>query len=139
MGTFFKKIANNKFAAIYALFLSPILGFCTFFIPVLFKHGIAIGEKKEYFAALIDYTLENTVPFPTLILLFCVGFMLGVVSSRIWFILGVLTVFIFPVNAVYEMNIYPSSHNLWPFEFIVYILFTVPAIIGAFFGSKKSR
>jgi len=139
MRTYFQKIASNKFAAICALFLSPILGFFAFFIPVLFKYGIDTGKRKECFSALIGYTFENTVPLPTLILLFCLGFMLGLAGSRIWFILGLLTIFIFPINAVYEMNIDPSSHNLWPFEFFIYILFTVPALIGAFFGSKKSR
>jgi len=46
--------------------------------------------------------------------------------------------FIFPIVATYEMSISPTSHNLWPFEFLLYGLFSIPAIVGSFIGSRIS-
>ncbi|NQW29631.1 MAG: hypothetical protein HQ472_03870 [Ignavibacteria bacterium] len=39
---------------------------------------------------------------------------------------------IFPIMAVIEMFVDSSSHSLFPFEFILYAVYTIPVIIGAY-------
>jgi hypothetical protein len=46
---------------------------------------------------------------------------------------------LFPILAIFETFVDSSSHNMLPFEFIFYALYSVPAIIGAYSaqGIKK--
>ena len=41
---------------------------------------------------------------------------------------------LFPLAAFCEMIADTSSHNMFPFEFIFYGIFTIPTIIGAYFS-----
>ena len=53
--------------------------------------------------------------------------------------IGLMSMALFPIAAICEMIVEPSSHNMFPFEFIIYGLITIPAIIGAYLaeGFKK--
>jgi len=123
---------------IYLIVLSSLLGFLAFFLPVLFVRDMEIVGERISFITLVSHTVENTVPLPTAALLFAVGFSLGTVGPRVWWLVGLSTMFIFPIVAICEMIISPTSHNLWPFEFLLYGLFSIPAIIGSFVGSRIS-
>lgn len=43
-----------------------------------------------------------------------------------------MSMFIFPLAAICEMIADSGSHNLFPLEFFLYTLFSIPSIIGAF-------
>ena len=122
---------------ICSLVLSPLLGFMAFFVPVLFTGNKEFIEEIS-FVSLVSRTFENMVILPTLFSLFAVGFLLGFLCKKFWWLLGLITVLIFPVMSVYEMNVSPTSHNLWPIEFIIYGALSIPAITGSFFGSRIS-
>ena len=134
-----KNIVENKSTKIFILILSPFLGFLAFFLPVLFKEGIEITGKRIDFLSIIKNTFENAVFFPTVVLLSIIGFLLGFAIPRFWFFVGFSIILVFPITAVYEMNISPSSHNLWPFEFFFYGLFCIPSIFGSFLGREWKK
>jgi uncharacterized membrane protein YfcA len=37
------------------------------------------------------------------------------------------------------MILYPTTHNLWPIEFFVYGILSIPSFIGALIGSKLTN
>jgi len=116
------------------ILLSPILGFLAFLIPEIF--GSSINVKYIFNASFIQAIYESMIPIPTLSLLIIIGIILGFISPRLWFLSGVLTLSIFPIVAFCEMITNPTSHNLWPIEFILYFVFTIPAIGGAYIGNR---
>jgi len=65
-------------------------------------------------------------------LLFLSGFGAKLLTNLSEWKIGLLTMVLFPVLAICEMIVDPSSHNLLPFEFIIYCFFTIPAMIGAY-------
>ena len=131
-GIIFKK----QIMIFFALILSPFLGFIAFLLPILFIEGMEVGGKENSIVSIVSYIFEECIFVPTIVLLFVAGFILGVMGPRIWWLLGLLTMLIFPVAASYEMQNFLTSHNLWPFEFLLFGFFTIPAIIGAFFSSR---
>lgn len=48
---------------------------------------------------------------------------------------GIAMIFIFPLVSMYEAAIYRGSHNLIPFELIVYFAFSLPAVAGVYLGN----
>lgn len=127
-----------KSKEISILILSPILGFLAFLIPELF--GTSIDLKDVFTISFIEDIYKSMIFIPTLILLIIIGFVLGFISPRQWFLLGLLTIIIFPIASLYEIIISRTSHNLWPIEFALYCFFAIPAILGAYMGNRiKSR
>lgn len=47
---------------------------------------------------------------------------------------GIALIFIFPLVAMYEATVYRGSHNLIPLEFVIYFLFSLPAVAGLYAG-----
>lgn len=72
-------------------------------------------------------------------MLFILGVVLGLLNPNRWLVLAISTVVIFPVLSVFEMKVSPSSHNLWPIEFLVYVVLGIPSISGAFIGKYIRR
>ena len=70
----------------------------------------------------------------SLLFLFVIGFIYGlIVPGRFW-LGGVLAVSLLPVVAILEMIAHPKSHNLFPIEFLIYAILTLPGIIGGLVG-----
>ena len=51
------------------------------------------------------------------------------------FLIGFAMVLVFPVIAVIEGIVDPTSHNLIPFELATHAAFAVPAVAGAYLGN----
>ena len=43
---------------------------------------------------------------------------------------------LFPLAAICEMIVDSSSHNIFPIEFILYGLYSIPVIIGAYLAQS---
>jgi hypothetical protein len=52
------------------------------------------------------------------------------------FHIAVFMVIIFPIITIYEGIAFPSSHNLLPFEIIMYIIMGIPTFVGALVGYR---
>lgn len=75
----------------------------------------------------------------TFVCMSVLGAVLGYAQPRSWLIAGCLTVslpfFMHAVNVVHDWTIDATSHNLFPFEFLILSLFGIPAVVGALAGS----
>jgi hypothetical protein len=85
---------------------------------------------------MIATAIKNLSIFPTTALLTIAGFILGYLRPEIWWLLGFATIMLFPIAAICEMVLYPTTHTLWPVEFLMYGILSIPPMIGAFLGSK---
>ena len=59
------------------------------------------------------------------------------VAAPVWLI-GFGTIAALPVLAIAEMLVDPTSHSLWPIEFVMYGIGSVPGILGALVGHGLS-
>lgn len=80
---------------------------------------------------------------PTMISLFGLTALLGFVVPKRWLMLGSLSVsLMFPlhiINVFHDISVDPTSHNLFPFEFAILFFLCIPALPGAFLGSRIRR
>ncbi len=115
--------------------IAAIVGFCCVFISTYFAtNGYEQNYEAEIFP-IIKKAEENLTILPTIILLFVTGNLLGFLKPKIWWLLGSITLAFFPITIIMEMIIQPTSHNLWPFEFLFYWILNLPALFGSFTGS----
>lgn len=117
---------------IILLISAPFLGFFSFLAPFIISGFDKIASDK--ILVTISSIYENVKFLPTVALLFIVGIFLGYFGQKIWWLISIVTIIIFPINAIIEMIILPKSHNLWPIEFAIYLFMALPAVIGAYFG-----
>jgi hypothetical protein len=54
-------------------------------------------------------------------------------------LIGFGTVAVFPLVSLAEAVVYRGSHNLLPFEIGIYILYSIPPIVGAWIGCMTKR
>lgn len=76
-------------------------------------------------------------PAPTALLV--LGLIAGVVTRWHPVAIGAASVAVFPVVAIAEMVKDPTSHNLIPFEMVMYGFLAVPAVLGAWVGGVVAR
>jgi hypothetical protein len=70
----------------------------------------------------------------SVLLLWLAGVLLGAFGAGPAWRLGLATMALFPLSAIAEMFVDGTSHNLWPLEFIIYGVLSIPAMIGAMLG-----
>lgn len=68
-----------------------------------------------------------------------VGFVFGFLYRLKPGIVGLSMIAIFLLATTYEMIVFRSSHNLLPFELIIYFSFSLPSIVGAQVGLYLKR
>jgi hypothetical protein len=68
-----------------------------------------------------------------------VGVLGGVFGRSSWILLGLIAMGVFPLCSLAEIAKDSSSHNLLPFEFVMYGIFSLPAVIGAGVGRLIRR
>jgi len=100
---------------------------------LLFGPRVIVKTKpgdEYYFSSL----LNSNYRYATTILFFIGGLVVGYFWRLSPWLTGVCLIAIFPLTSVAEGTIYKGSHNLIPFEFIIYFVFALPAIIGVYVG-----
>jgi hypothetical protein len=69
---------------------------------------------------------------------FVLGLALGAAQPRRWWLLGLMAMVVSPVlltvNILHDWIHDPTSHNLFPFEFLIYVFICLPTLVGAFIG-----
>lgn len=74
------------------------------------------------------------------LVLFLVGSGLGLRTVSAPWLVGISTIALFPLIAIVEFTVIdPTSHNLWPFEFLVHGLFGAIAIGGVYVGRRMAK
>ena len=77
--------------------------------------------------------------FLTFIFLFVSGLLLGLFGRGHPFLLGIATMGLFPLLAIAEMVVSPTSHNIWPLEFMMYGFLSLSAAVGACIGRSVHK
>ncbi|WP_201353067.1 hypothetical protein [Hydrogenimonas urashimensis] len=123
-----KKI--NIQSTIVYIVIAGIFGLLGAIIPPYF-----LGELKQQpdYYPFLYWVIENSHA-TTGILWFFVGIFLGYKQPKIWFIWGIAVMSLFPILTIYEVIIYPKSHNLLPFEIIMYAILSVIPFLGSLTG-----
>lgn len=108
-----------------------ILGLVSVIAPVF------VLSQTHYDAPLFPLVRSGVEGMSSLALTFLLlsGVLLGIVCPRHPLLLGASTMSAFPLLAIAEMSVSPTSHNLWPFEFVIYGFVSLVAVLGAFIGS----
>lgn len=117
---------NNK---IFYYLLAGVLGIVSIVLPTLF-----MTDLRQYNAPLfpiIRTAIEGISTWSFGLLLFS-GFCLKWFSNLSSWKIGFATLAFFPIMAVLEIFVDSSSHNMLPFEFILYAVYSIPAIAGAY-------
>ena len=112
-----------------ALIASTLLGLVSIIAPVYI-----LGDLKPYNSPLfplIRTGIEGLSKY-SLSFLFLSGFFVKAISKAPFWLVGIMSMFIFPLAAICEMIADSGSHNLFPLEFFLYTLFSIPSIISAF-------
>lgn len=105
-------------------------GILIIFICRMIQHVNPPQAGEYYYSSILkdNYTVLSACVF------FVVGFLIGYYFKlNPWFV-GTSLILIFPIVSFYEATIYRGSHNLIPFELIIYFLFSLPAIAGVYLG-----
>jgi hypothetical protein len=117
--------------------LASILGVISIVLPTFF-----IPDLKQYDSPLFPLirTGIEGISFWSFGLLLLSGFGVKLLSNLSGWKIGLTTMALFPILAIFEMFVDSSSHNMFPFEFIFYAVYAVPSIIGAYIaqGIKKA-
>lgn len=106
--------------------------------PYLLPRGIRRVYEAPLFPVLRT-AWENLAFLPTMLLLFILGMGLGSAVPKSWRSVGISPVLLLPVAAILEMFADPSSHNLWPIEFVFYGFVGLAPLAGALTGSLLKR
>jgi hypothetical protein len=118
---------KNKKIIFYLL--ATILGLISIVVPTLF-----IPELKQYDSPLFPLIRTGIEGISTWSfgLLFLSGFGMKYFSKLSSLKIGLTTMALFPIMAIFEILVDSSSHNMLPIEFIFYVLYSIPAIFGAY-------
>jgi len=106
-------------------------------------HGLGAVNLPVWLLSLRPYTAPlfpllrtgvEGLSFLTFIFLFVSGLLLGLFARGHPFLLGIATMGLFPLLAIAEIVVSPTSHNLWPLEFMIYGFVSLSAVLGVYFG-----
>jgi hypothetical protein len=78
--------------------------------------------------------LRNNYTVFCAIIFLLVGVIIGYYFKLNPWYSGLFLTLIFPLTVLYEASIYRGSHNLLPFELVIYFIFSLPAIFGVYVG-----
>ena len=93
-----------------------------------------MSELKQYEAPLFPLIRTGIEGISTWSfgLLFLSGFGMKYFSNLSGWKIGLTIMALFPIIAIFEILVDSSSHNMLPIEFIFYLVYSIPAILGAY-------
>lgn len=114
-----------------AFIVVSILGMLSIILPVFFLEDLRHYDSPLF--PIIRTGIEGMSRY-SLSFLFLSGFIVKLFSNAPSWQIGLMSMVLFPLAAICEMIADSSSHNMFPIEFIFYGMYTIPAIIGAYFS-----
>lgn len=118
------------------LVIAPLLGMLAMILPVIVKRPARWYDSPLF--PIVRNAVEHVGAWQ-LVLLFLVGVALGVLSHRRAPVLGLVAILLLPVAAIAEMFADPTSHNLWPFEFVIYGFYGLIVAAGVALAHRVRR
>lgn len=125
-----------KTNVLWIYFLASILGVMSIVLPTFF-----LPDLKQYDSPLFPLikTGIEGISIWSFGLLLLSGFGVKLWSKLSGWKIGLTTMALFPIMVIFEMIVDSSSHNLFPFEFILYAVYSVPAMIGAYLAQGINK
>ena len=120
----------RKHAVVLSAVAAPFLGLAAFLFPA-WRLGAETGQEGFY--SLLKTSIEQASGLSFLLLLLT-GVVLGFLGRGSVALHGSMTMAAFPALAVVQILLDPSSHNLWPLEFVIYGLISLVAWAGVWAG-----
>jgi hypothetical protein len=118
------------------LLVAPLLGLTAMIVPVL------MSRPAHWYDSPLFPVIRNAQEYLSLwqlVLFFTVGLVLGFGSPSRALLLGAAAIILLPLAAFAEMVADPTSHNLFPFEFMFYAFYGVIVAAGAWVAHRASR
>lgn len=135
-----KDFPSNQTILFYSV-LSALLGLACVVVPAYVIPGQVTKVYPAPFFSVIWTAVDSIAFRPTLIGLLLLGFVLGLLQPKIWWLSGLASMAIFPIALLIELlwsGFFPSAtipeRNLWPFEIVIYMFATIPTLVGALSG-----
>ena len=120
------------------LIAAATAGLASVLVPYIASSGYVAAFPAEHLPVLASAWEE--LQLTSLVLLAVAGGILGFLSPKHWLLVGPAAAMPFPIVAIMEMRADPTSHNLWPIEFVLYVVFIAgPALGGAAIGASIRR
>jgi len=125
-----------KINVLWIYLMISILGVISILLPTFF-----LPDLKQYESPLFPIIRNGIegISIWSFIFLFLTGFAMKFFGKLPAWKIGLATMALFPILSILEMIVDSSSHNLFPFEFIFYTIYSVPAIIGAYISKLVQR
>lgn len=124
LGDFLKTSKPVKYLLLIVVGLSIILC-CS-----LFQHVTPVEGEYHY----SEFLRGNYPTIPSVTTFIIVGLGVGYFWKLNPWLVGFCLFFIFPLTSIIESTVYKGSHNLIPFEFVVFFLFALPSIGAVYIG-----
>ena len=122
---------NKTARTITELTLTALSGFAAFISPILLNPPNTLPKAPLF--PIVRESVEHLRP-ASFIALAIVGLLAGAVGQTHWALLGLASIAAFPICMIAELAADPTSHNLFPFELVMYDAFSIPAILAAGLG-----
>ena len=117
-------------------FLAPVLGVLSLILPVL---ALSPARVKAPLFPLLATGVKH-ISLATLVLLFLSGVLLGrAFSGRASWVARFLVFAVMPIVILAEGIVDPTSHNLCPFEMVMYGVLSLMTLLGAGAGILLRR
>ena len=98
-------------------------------IPVFILDNLRTYDSPLF--PMIRTGIEGISLYSLLFLIFS-GLIIKSFSDLSSWKIGLASMALFPLAAICEIIYEPTSHNLFPLEFIFYAIYTLPALLGAY-------
>ncbi len=119
-------VVESRRTTVFWFMFAAFLGFLALLVPPYMQSREV--APFDFFGA-VEFAIDKQT-YWTLIVLFGIGMLIGWKSPRYWPLKCCATMASFFVIAIVDMMVNPGSHNLWPFEFAIYIAEMIPALAG---------
>ena len=101
----------------------------------LFQHIATVPGEYHY----SHFLMKNYLTIPAATIFFIVSVAIGYYWRLNPWLSGLCLFFILPLTSVIEASVYRGSHNLIPFEFIGFFIFSLPSVIGVYIGRNYKQ
>jgi hypothetical protein len=123
---------------------AAIAGLCSLVLPPYISEGGL--PDPPYGSPLIPWfalAWANVRSGASALCFLSLGLALGLAQPKRWWVLA-LAATVFPpllltINIIFDWTRDPTSHNLFPFEFLVCAIISSPVLVGAFLGFLSRR
>lgn len=124
-----------------SLALAAVLGFAVLIIPVI---GVPVTpDVANYFLPIVLLAFKNISLRIHLPLLFVAGFIPGLLSPASFWAVGFATIIVLPIWSVLDMVDASidgiERHNLFPIEWFLYSILSLPGMAGAWAAKLVRR